>query len=126
MSGRLLTLEIATPDGVVLREAEVERIVVHRRERAFDIGSEIAILPQHGPMLVRLPVAPARYRRDSATVHLALAGGFAQVRENRVLIVTARCEVAGSRPDAAAAARTLIARWTADQAGHLEALVGYT
>ena len=66
VGARGLTLEIVTPDGVAVREERVEVVVLRRRERRFERGSEIAVFPLHGPLLVRLPVAPVRWRIEEA------------------------------------------------------------
>jgi F-type H+-transporting ATPase subunit epsilon len=98
LSARTLVLEIVTPDGAILAEGGVESVVVRRLEARFERGSEIAIYPLHAPALIRLAPAPARYRKGGRTFHLALGGGFAEVKRDRVLVVTPRCE---RLPDAA-------------------------
>jgi F-type H+-transporting ATPase subunit epsilon len=92
MTARSLVLEIVTPDGCVLVEDGVEVVVLRRREVRFERGSEIAVFPRHAPMLLRMPIAPVRYRRGGETVHLAVAGGFAEVKRDRVHVLTPRCE----------------------------------
>jgi F0F1-type ATP synthase epsilon subunit len=110
-----LTLEIVTPDGVALQEDGVEVVVLHRREPHFEVGSEIAIFPLHAPLLVRLPVAPVRYRKGVETVHLAVGAGFSEVVGDRVVIVTSRCErVPPTDPDPRASAEVLCDRWGRD------------
>jgi F0F1-type ATP synthase epsilon subunit len=112
VSARRLSLEIVTPDGVAVSEDAVELVVLRRRERRFERGSEIAVFPLHAPLLVRVPVAPARYRTEGRTVHLALGGGFAEVKRDRVLVVTPRCErFPAGEPDPIRAARALCRRW---------------
>jgi F-type H+-transporting ATPase subunit epsilon len=112
MTARTLTLEIVTPDGPALVASDVDAVVVRRRERRFELGSEIAVLPRHEPLLIRLPVAPARYRKGTRTFHLVIGGGFAEVRRDRVLVVTPRCErIPDGDPDPASTARALGSRW---------------
>ncbi len=112
MTGRTLALEIVTPDGPAVAEERVDVVVFRRRERRFELGSELAVFPLHERMLVRVPVAPARYRRGATTSHLVLGGGFAEVQRDRVLVVTPRCErIPAGHPDPARSARTLAARW---------------
>lgn len=113
MSRRTLALEVVTPDGCALAEREVDAVVLRRRERRFELGSEFAILPMHAAMLVRMPIAPVRYRKGGETLHLALAGGFAEVRGDRVLLVTPRCErIPRDAPAPGAAARELCREWS--------------
>ncbi len=81
-------LEIITPDGELLEAEDVDEVVVRRREAQFELGSEIAIFPGHAPMLIQLPDAPLRYRSRGHTFHIMAAGGFAEVKHDRVLVVT--------------------------------------
>jgi hypothetical protein len=92
VSARTLLLEIVTPDGMAVSEEGVDTVVLRRQEPGFDAGGEVAVFPLHAPMLVRLALAPLRYRKRDETVHLAVAGGFAEVNRDRVLVVTPRCE----------------------------------
>ncbi|MFY3745581.1 hypothetical protein ACOQFB_16840 [Anaeromyxobacter sp. Red801] len=113
MSARTLVLEVVTPDGIALAERDVDAVVLRRRERRFELGSELAILPLHAPVLIRMPIAPVRYRKGGETTYLALAGGFAEVRGDRVLLLTPRCErIPGDTPSPAAAARELCRAWS--------------
>lgn len=126
MSARELVLEIVTPDGTALREGRVDAVVFFRRERRFEVGSEIAIFPLHAPTLVRLPVAPARYRKDGRTLHLALGGGFAEVKRERVLVVTPRCEsIPPEEPDPLSRAREVCRRWRRDVRDFQKEMIGY-
>jgi F0F1-type ATP synthase epsilon subunit len=112
MNPRALRLEIVTPDGVALKEEGVEVVVLHRREPRFAVGSEVAIFPLHAPLLVRLAVAPVRYRKGMATVHLAVGAGFAEVVDDRVVIVTPRCQrVPATEPDPGGSVEELCGRW---------------
>jgi hypothetical protein len=121
----MLTLEVVTPDGVVLLESDVQAIVVRRRETAFDVGSEVAILPDHAPMLVRLPIAPARFTKKGCTVYMSLCGGFVEVFHHRVTAVTPRCaSVSPDEPDPVGAAWNLCERWRAQAGGSREEMVG--
>jgi F-type H+-transporting ATPase subunit epsilon len=126
MKDALITLEIVTPDGVALQESAIDRVILHRREQRFERGSEVAVFPHHAPMLIRLPVAPARYCRSNDTVHLAIAGGFAEVYDDHVLIVTPRFALIGPHQRAPAkAAAALCSTWTAAQADRPAAMIGY-
>lgn len=112
MNPRTLVLEIVTPDGVALRESGVDAVVFRRRERRFELGSEIAVFPLHAPLLVRLPVAPVRFHQRGATVHVAVGGGFAEVLKDRVRIVTPRVHrVPADEPNPASTARTVCRTW---------------
>ncbi len=125
MTGRTLSLEIVTPDGCAVAEETVDAVVFRRQEPRFEVGSEIAIFPLHAPMLVRLAVAPIRYRKGAGTVHLAVAGGFAEVRADRVLVVTPRCErITPGTPRPGAAAVVLCRVWARAMAEFQAEMVG--
>ena len=118
MSAGPIALEIVTPDGVALVERGLEAVIFHRREPRFEVGSEIAVLPQHAPMLVRLPISPMRFSRGEDTVHLAVGGGFAEVLRDHVLVLTPRCErIDAHGGDARVAALERCARWRSERLG---------
>jgi len=122
---RTLVLEIVTPDGMAVRETDVDAVVLHRREARFELGSEIAVFPLHGPLLVRMPVGPARYHKRGEQVHLAVGGGFAEVRGDRVLITTPRLErVAPDEPDPRAAVREICRKWREEMVDGREGMIG--
>ncbi|HVY60379.1 MAG TPA: hypothetical protein VHF22_01945 [Planctomycetota bacterium] len=123
---RGLRLEVVTPDGPAVLEDGVEVVVVRRREERFEVGSEVAIFPRHAPLLVRVALAPARFRVGGRTYHLATAGGFAEVKRDRVLIVTPRLErVPAGEPRPAARAESTCARWRREIADLRGEMAGY-
>lgn len=82
-----LTLEVVTPMGVLLTEEEVDEVVVRRKERRFDPGSEVAVFPRHGPLLVRITDSTARYLKGGRVSQLELGGGFVEVYLDRVTVM---------------------------------------
>lgn len=121
-----LSIEIITPDGVALYEPDVDEVVFRRMEADFEYGSEVAIFPRHGPMLVRAPIAAIRFQDRGRWRHVALAGGFIEVKNNRVRIVTAYCEMTDpDDPGAAAKARRLADGWRNLSRDIREDLVGF-
>jgi len=90
-----LRLQVYTPDGCQLDERGLEVVVLRRRERRFERGSEIAVYPGHAPMLIRVPEGPIRYRAGGQVKTLELKSGFAQVVADRVLLLTAGLAAAG-------------------------------
>ncbi len=126
MSPRTLAVEIVTPDGIALQESGVDVVVLHRRERRFEPGSEIAVFPLHGPLLVRVPIAPLRYYKAGVRVHLAVGGGFAEVLRDGVLVVTPRVErVAAADPRPLATAGAICRKWRQEAVDSRDAMVGY-
>lgn len=121
-----LTLEIITPDGILLHQSDVDEVVLRRMETDFESGSELAIFHNHGPMLVRVPVVAIRYHDHGHWHYVALAGGFAEIKDNRVKIVTSECEVADpDDPDAAERAQQLADEWRNLSRDARAALTGY-
>jgi F-type H+-transporting ATPase subunit epsilon len=124
---RTLVLEIVTPDGMAVRDTEVDVVVFHRREARFELGSEIAVFPLHGPLLVRIPVGPVRYHRLGGQHHLAVGGGFAEVQGDRVLITTPRlARVAPEDPDPPGTARKVCRKWREEMGEGREEMIGYS
>ena len=82
---KLLTLDILTPErSACCVEAE---IVI---ARAMD--GEIGILANHAPLVVALDIAPLRYRKDGVEHAVAVCGGFLEVKDNRVTVLTSSAE----------------------------------
>ena len=76
-----LKLEIVTPDGVKLAEP-VEQFT------APGVEGEFGVLPQHAPMLTGLTAGIVTYLRDGQTHSVAIGAGFAEVHEDRAILLT--------------------------------------
>ena len=121
-----LRLEVFTPGGDVLKERDIEEIVFRRKETRFEVGSEVAIFPQHGPTLIRLPVTPVRYQTHGQTHNIVFDGGYVEVKENCVLVVTPRFEQINPKlPDASDIAVRVAAAWRAERREFHEQMIGY-
>jgi F0F1-type ATP synthase epsilon subunit len=86
-----LTLTVVTPRGGFITVPGLDEVVVRRRE-ATEPGSEVAVLPGHGPMLGALPECDVRYRQAGVVRRLHVHGGFAEVRMDTVTVLTPRAE----------------------------------
>jgi F0F1-type ATP synthase epsilon subunit len=82
-----LTFDIVTPRGARLHEEAVERVVVRRREAEYDPGSEVAILPRHGPLLMQTQACVARLTCDGLTRELDVGAGVLEVLRDHVTLV---------------------------------------
>jgi F-type H+-transporting ATPase subunit epsilon len=100
----LLTLEIATPTRLVVAET-VHEVVVPGSQGYF------GVLPGHAPLLATLGIGELMFRKDHAQYHLALTGGFAEVRNDKVIILAENAE----RPDEVDRARALRAKERAER-----------
>ena len=84
MADRLL-LEIATPTRLLVSET-VDEVVAPGIEGYF------GVLPGHAPFLSTLGIGELTYRIGREEYHLALAGGFAEVRNDKVIILADAAE----------------------------------
>lgn len=75
-----LDLEIVTPDRAVVHE-EVDEVQLP------GVEGNLGILPGHTPLLTRLRVGPAWYRKGGETVSLAIANGVAEVLPDKVRLL---------------------------------------
>jgi F-type H+-transporting ATPase subunit epsilon len=82
-----LQLEIVTPDRLVLSE-EVEYVGAPGYE------GEFGILPNHIPFLTALQVGNLYYKDGGKTFYVFVAGGFAEVSNNKVTIMAEVAEKA--------------------------------
>jgi len=112
-----LTLEVATPTRLVVAET-AEEIVVPGRQGYF------GVLPGHAAFLTTLGVGELMYRIGRDEHYLAVAGGFAEVRNDKVIVLADSAE----RPEEIDRARAEGARDRAERrlAGRSESDVDYT
>ena len=82
-----LTLDIVSPRGLVACETGLDRVVVRRREPDHDPGSEIAILPHHGPLLMQTQACTVRVSRGARTDGLEVGAGVLEVLGDHVTLV---------------------------------------
>ncbi len=87
MAERTMTLEIVTPDRMVVSDPEVVSVT------APGVSGYLGILANHAPLMTELRVGEIDYRRSDGTeVHLAAAQGFMEVADNKVTILTDSAE----------------------------------
>jgi F-type H+-transporting ATPase subunit epsilon len=75
-----LTLEIATPERLLLREQVTEAEVP-------GIEGYLGILPGHAALISELAPGTLRYVAGGKTVFLAVLGGFVEVRDDKVRVL---------------------------------------
>jgi F-type H+-transporting ATPase subunit epsilon len=121
-----LTLEIATPAKLAVAET-VEEVVVPGAAGYF------GVLPGHAPLLATVGIGELTYRTGGTEHHLALFGGFVEVRNDKVIILAdtaerpheidrARAERARERAEARLAGRVGEVDYTRAMAALLRAL----
>lgn len=84
MAGQL-TLRVLTPDRIVA-DTTVDSV------RLPGVDGSIGVLPRHAHMVAALEDGLLRYRSGGAEVDLFVAGGFAEVRQNTLRVLTGASE----------------------------------
>src|SRR5438132_13949482 len=86
MADRTFTLDIVTPDRVVVRDTATALF-------APGVLGSFGVLPNHAPMLAELKTGELRFRRDTGREErLALSGGFLQIFDNSVTVLADSAE----------------------------------
>lgn len=78
-------LEVVTPEKKVYAE-EVEMVSVK------GVDGELGILPNHVPLVTELKIAPLRAKQGELVRHIALSGGFIEVRKEHVVVLAESAE----------------------------------
>jgi F-type H+-transporting ATPase subunit epsilon len=82
-----LQLEIVTPERLAYSDS-VDQVVVPGSE------GELGILPHHAPLLAMLGVGELRIRKGGVDESFAIAGGFVQVRPDKVVVMAEMADMA--------------------------------
>ena len=75
-----LTLEVVTPDKLLIRE-EVDEVQVPGTE------GYLGVLPGHTPLLATLKIGELWYRKGQDRTYLAISGGFVEILPDRVTVL---------------------------------------
>ena len=81
-----LQLEIVTPERLAYSD-EVDEVVCP------GIEGELGILPHHAPLLTTLGFGELKIRKGAEEEFFAIAGGFLQVRPDRVVVMAETAEM---------------------------------
>ena len=82
-----LLLEIVTPERLAYSET-VDSVVLPGSE------GELGVLPHHAPLVSILGVGELRIRRGGVEESFAIAGGFLQVRPDKVVVMAETADMA--------------------------------
>lgn len=85
---KTIHVSIVTPSGAVF-EADAEH--VSTRTTAGEIG----IYPEHIPLIAPLEITRVEIAMSSGVTHVAVDGGFLEVRPDSVTIISQAAELAG-------------------------------
>ena len=80
-------LEIVTPERLAY-EGDVDSVVCP------GIEGELGVLPHHAPLLTTLGVGELRIRTGGQEEYFAIAGGFLQVRPDKVVVMAETADLA--------------------------------
>lgn len=110
-----LSLIVVTPEKIVVDESGIEIIVVKtpKTEELNPTINETGIMSDHAPMLARMAVAEMRYKKKNKTHYVAVAGGFLEVNNNVVTVLSSGAELIEEMEgmDAALAAKKRADEW---------------
>ena len=81
-----LHLEIVTPERLAYSD-EVDMVLVPGSE------GELGILPHHTPLVSLLGVGELKIRKGGSEEVFAIAGGFLQVRPDKVVVMAETAEI---------------------------------
>jgi len=82
-----ILLEIVTPERLVFSE-EVDAVTLPGSE------GELGVLPHHAPLVSTLGIGELRIRRGGEEELFAIAGGFVQVRPDKVVVMAETADIA--------------------------------
>jgi F-type H+-transporting ATPase subunit epsilon len=82
-----LLLEIVTPERLAYSDT-VDSVVLPGAE------GELGVLPHHAPLLAMLGVGELRIRKGGEEEFFAIAGGFVQVRPDKVVVMAETADMA--------------------------------
>ncbi|MRG86192.1 F0F1 ATP synthase subunit epsilon [Salinibacillus xinjiangensis] len=83
---KTLTVSVVTPDGPVLENA-------YEMVSAKAENGELGILPGHIPLVAPLTISAVRLKGEGNTDHIAVSGGFLEVRPDKVTILAQSAEM---------------------------------
>ncbi len=107
-----LQLEIVTPERLAYQD-EVDMVLVP------GIEGELGILPHHTPLVSLLGVGELKIRKGSDEESFAIAGGFLQVRPDKVVVMAETAEI-GAEIDLERAKRARAEAEKALESGYVE------
>ena len=121
-----ISLEVLTPEKVVLQDDEIDIVVVRdlageQEEGELTKEKYIGILSDHAPMLVRLPIAPLRYEKHGEVHWVVVAGGFLEVKNNKIIVLSFGAEkvTKEAEVDLAIMAKKRVQSWLEGQVGRV-------
>lgn len=85
MADKLITMEVVSPERLVLRE-EVGSLVVPAAQ------GYLGVLPDHAPLVTGLKPGVVKYRVNGEVKRMAVSGGFMEVKDNKAVLLADTAE----------------------------------
>ncbi|MCY4108549.1 MAG: F0F1 ATP synthase subunit epsilon [Chloroflexi bacterium] len=76
-----LSVELVTPERLLVDEVNVDMVI------APGVAGQLAVLPNHAPLITELEPGVIVLRRDDADQLLAVSGGFFEVLRNKITVL---------------------------------------
>ena len=76
-----ISLEIVSPERLVLSDNRVTSVVLP------GVSGSMGILPRHAPLITSLKAGTIEWTIDNQKSSLAIEGGFAEVVDNRLIVL---------------------------------------
>ena len=110
----IMQVDVVSPEAIVW-SGEANFVV------AKTVDGEIGILPNHQPLMAAIATGAVEIQAGDERVRIGVHGGFLQVFENSVTLLTDRAElVEGEKGAAREAARALVAKDDEAQAAGID------
>lgn len=87
--GDTLSLEVVTPERIVLKGVQTDSLIVP------SVEGLLGILPNHAPMVASLRIGILKYKKDGKFQKMAISGGFLEVADNKAVILADTAETSG-------------------------------
>lgn len=85
----LMTLEVLTPDQYLMKRKDIAYVLLNT------VTGGIGILANHGPLIAVLGEGTLKLQDgNNHVILLYVEGGFAEVKDNKVIILTPKAELA--------------------------------
>ncbi|MCH3950510.1 MAG: ATP synthase F1 subunit epsilon [Acidaminococcus sp.] len=86
---KLMSLEVLTPDRYLVQRKDISYVLLNT------VTGGVGILANHGPMVAVLSEGTLKLQdKDNHVILVYVEGGFAEVKDNKVVILTPRAQKA--------------------------------
>lgn len=87
MTVKTFLLTIVTPDETILSEKKVNSVVIP------SVNGQLGVLHGHAPLMLQLSSGILKYTCGDKTEIFGLSGGFAEIYDNKVLVLAEQAEL---------------------------------